>query len=86
MTLDYAVCPHCGCRCEDDEYCAACGRPFDEGVVSTPNVSLLGLLGNGLHTLFNKRERHPAFLDNIEDDPDFDPSWSFLSSNIYNDD
>ena len=30
MTLDYAVCPHCGCRCEDDEYCAACGRMFEE--------------------------------------------------------
>lgn len=30
MTLEYTVCPHCGCRCEDPEYCAACGKLFDD--------------------------------------------------------
>jgi len=85
MTFEYAVCPHCGCQCEDDEYCAACGKLFNEGV-TTRNVSFLGLLGSGLQNVFKKREHHSSFTDNIEDDPDFDPSYSFFSTNIYNDD
>lgn len=85
MTFDYEVCPHCGCQCEDDEYCAACGKLFYEDV-ATHNVSLFGVLRSGLQNVFKKREHQSSFTDKIEDDPDFDPSYSFFSTNIYNDD
>lgn len=90
MTLEYAVCPHCGCRCEDDEYCAACGKLFHEDTVPARKVSFLGLLGNGVRSISKN------FRSNVQDngendfsldqdsDLDFDASWSSLSSNLYN--
>ncbi len=82
MTLDYAVCPHCGCRCEDHEYCAACGKLFhEEDHVAVRNVSIVGLLGSGLRSLFDTKNK--GVLRDDEQDHDYDPSWSILSSNIY---
>jgi hypothetical protein len=67
MTLEYAVCPHCGCRCEDDEYCAACGKLFHEDV-ATRNVSFLGFLGSGLRSVVDKLDA-PYSNEDLSDDP-----------------
>ncbi len=97
MTLDYAVCPHCGCCCEDDEYCAACGKLFDEDKAPTCNVSLLGFMGSGLRLLLRKPakdsrkegwhahspENYPYSLDQ-DSDLDVDSSWAILSTNTHN--
>lgn len=86
MTPDYTVCPHCGCRCEDDEYCAACGNLFHEDHVSTRNDSLLGALGSGLRSLKVAKKSRGYSYSHVNDDPDFDPGWAGLSSNIFNHD
>ncbi len=80
MTLEYAVCPHCGCRCEDDEYCAACGKLFHEDTVPASNVSLLGLLGSGLRSVSSSFE-----LDHKvhEVDASDDPGLAHLPGNSY---
>ncbi|WP_143170822.1 hypothetical protein [Desulfopila aestuarii] len=84
MTLDYATCPHCGCRCEDDEYCAACARPFHD---ETPeqDVSIMGFLEGGLRSQAEKFKLQGIEHDDemLKEEPEFDPTWSFLSSNIY---
>ena len=84
MTLDYAVCPHCGCRCEDDEFCAACGKLFHEDTVLAHKVTFLGHVGKSLRSL--SKSIHPAENGEfeIEEDLEFDPSWSCLSSNVHN--
>lgn len=70
MTFDYAVCPHCGCHCEDDEYCAACGQMFHDEEVPTRNVSLSGLLGSGLRSLQkNFKPDHEVLEVDASDDP-----------------
>ncbi len=51
MTLEYAVCPHCGCRCEDDEYCVACGKLFNDDPIPSRKVSLLEALGSGFQSI-----------------------------------
>lgn len=96
MTLDYTICPHCGCRCEDDEFCAACGKLFHDDPIPTRDVSFLGLLGGALRSLFQKAKEDscgdmknhlltPEFL--LEQaDQETDPSWSMLSSNIHHKD
>ena len=84
MTLEYAVCPHCGCRCEDDEYCAACGKLFDEDLIPNRNVSLLGVLGTGLCSLSKSIRPAEEGDFEIEEDLEFDSSWSCLSSNVHN--
>lgn len=87
MNTDHVICPHCGCRCEDDEFCAACGRLFyEEDHVETPKISLLGFFGSIVRQINTPKEQHHVHFDNIEDDPDFDPSYAFFSTNIYNDD
>lgn len=95
MTLEYTVCPNCGCRCEDDEYCAACGKLFYENTVPARNVSFLGLMGSGLRSLLRKPVKHkegwqahspenaPYSLDQ-DSDLDVDSSWAILSTNIHN--
>lgn len=96
MTLDYTVCPHCGCRCEDPEYCAACGKLFHEDVASGSNASLLEILGSGLRSIAKgsgkqiaqsqKDSIHSLDLGAELIEQDFCPTWSTLSSNINNDD
>ena len=97
MTLEYAVCPHCGCRCEDDEYCVACGKLFQDDPVPARNVSLLGLMGSSMRSLLSKPakdsrkegwythspENYPYSLDQ-DSDLDVDSSWAILSTNIHN--
>ncbi len=78
----YTDCPHCGCRCEDDEYCAACNRLFDEEDTSTQNVSIIGTLASGLCSVFEKKDS--SFMD--EPDATLDPDFSLLSGNIFNHD
>lgn len=90
MTLEYAVCPHCGYRSEDDEYCAACGKLFDDDLLSSQNVSFLEALGSGLRSISrNLRSNLRANGGNEspmdqDSDLDCDASWSTLSSNLYN--
>jgi hypothetical protein len=96
MTLEYAVCPHCGCHCDDDEFCAACGKLFHEAPTPSRDVSILGVLWSGLRSLFqktkedscrDKRNHLPTSEFLLEQaDQETDPSWSFLPSNIYNED
>lgn len=96
MSLEYAVCPHCGCRCEDDDYCAACGKLFHEDVASGSNASLLKILGRGLRSFakgsgkqIDQTQKHSIHsLDKGSEliEQDFCPTWSTISSNIYNDD
>ncbi len=68
MNLDYTSCPHCGCQCEDDEYCAACGKLFDEDMVPTRSASLLGALGSGLRSVINELDA-PDSNEDLSDDP-----------------
>ncbi len=86
MSLDYAICPHCGCHCDDDEFCAACGKLFHDDLTPSRDVSILGVLGSGLRSL--ARSVKPMEEDGLEvkEDLDFCSSWSMLSTNIYNDD
>ncbi len=81
MTLEYAVCPHCGCRCEDDEYCAACGKLFHEDTVPTGNVSIFGLLGSGLRSKSKKLKivGHPV---DFGGDTCLDPEYSSIPGNV----
>lgn len=82
MNSDNVVCPHCGYRSEDDELCVACGKFIHEDDhVAVRNVSTLGILGSGLRSLFNTNNK--GVLKDDEQDHDYDPSWSILSSNIY---
>jgi len=97
MTLDYTICPHCGCRCEDDEYCAACGKLFHEDTVPAHTFSLRRLMGSGLRSSLKKTakdsrkegwhthspENYPYSLDQ-DSDLDVDSSWAILSTNIHN--
>ncbi|MBM9514075.1 hypothetical protein [Desulfogranum marinum] len=85
MTFDYAVCPHCGCHCEDDEYCAACGKLFHDEEVPTRNVSLLGLLGSGLRSVI-KKKRSDDYVYAQDNDVVLDPEYSSLSCNVFNED
>lgn len=80
MNLDYAVCPHCSCHCEEDDYCPGCGRLFDENIVPTPNISLLELLRSGLRSVKNS-----FYLDNKFPDVDAsdDPGLAHLPGNSY---
>lgn len=82
MAFEYAVCPHCGCRCEDQEYCAACGKLFDEDQISTRNISALGLLGKSLLSI----DLQPLKRKKFREEPEFDRTWTSLSSNIFHDD
>lgn len=84
MALDYTPCPHCGCHCEDDEYCAACGKLFHEDTVPARKVSFGEIVGSGMRS-FSKSIR-PAEKGEfeIEEDLEFDSSWSCLSSNVHN--
>ncbi len=94
MTLDYAICPHCGCHCDDDEFCAACGKLFHDDPIPSRDVSILGVIGSGLLSLFQKakedscgdKKNHLPTPESLleQADPEVDPSWSSLSSNIYN--
>ncbi len=84
MTFDYSICPHCGCRCEDIEYCAACSRMFHEDQIPGSDVSVLKILGNGLRSLATSVKSPENQILEVEEDLEFDSSWSCLSSNIYN--
>ena len=83
MNLEYAVCPHCGCHCEDDEYCAACGKLFHEDTVPIRNDSLLRVLGKGLCSVINKIEP-PKIQEDIGEEATLTPlmgsSWSIHHS------
>ncbi len=96
MTLEHIACPHCGCLCEDDEYCAACGKLFHEDMVSGSEASLCEILSRSLRSLTNGSRKQidqtkgsrSHCLDKGAEliEQDFCPTWSALSSNIYNDD
>ena len=95
MTLDYAICPHCGCHCDDDEFCAACGKLFHDDPIPTRDVSFLGLLGSGLRSFFQKAQQSDdkdksdelLNIDYLAEqaDQELDASWSTLSSNRFHD-
>ena len=68
MTLEFAVCPHCGCRCEDDEYCAACGKLFHEDTVPARDVSFLEIIGSGLRSVAKNLDA-PDTTEDLSDDP-----------------
>lgn len=70
MNLDYVVCPHCGCRCEDDEYCAACGNLFHDDPIPSRDVSILGALGSGLRSVIDKLDP-PDTSEDYSDDSGF---------------
>ncbi len=82
MTFDYSICPHCGCRCEDTEYCASCGRMFHEDQVPGSDVSVFKVFRNGLRSL----KFHALSQDEFEEEPEFDRTWAFLPSNIFHED
>ncbi|WP_319548518.1 hypothetical protein [Desulfogranum marinum] len=82
MTLESTVCPHCGCRCEDDEYCAACGKLFDDDLIPNRTISLLEFLGGGLRAV----ELQPLKRKKFREQPEFDRTWTFLPSNIFHED
>lgn len=90
MALDYVICPHCDCRCEDPEYCAACGKLFDDDLNSSRNVSFMEAVGSGLQSISrnlrsNLRTNGEHESSMVQDsDLDCDASWSTLSSNLYN--
>ena len=81
MALDYTTCPHCGCSCEDDEYCAACGKLFHEDTVPTGNVSIFGLLESGLRSKSKKFKivGHPV---DFGGDTCLDPEYSSIPGNV----
>ncbi|MBM9514848.1 hypothetical protein [Desulfogranum marinum] len=90
MDLESTICPHCGCHCEDPEYCAACGKLFDDNLTSSHNVSFLEALGRGLQSISSNLRsnlrangEHESSMDQ-DSDLDCDASWSTLSSNLYN--
>lgn len=80
MTLEYTVCPYCGCRSEDDEYCAACGKLFHEDPTPNRNVSIFGVLESGLRSVKDSFE-----LDHSvpEVDASDDPGLAHLPGNSY---
>ena len=86
MALDYAICPHCGCRCEDDEYCAACARMFDEDQRPTRQLTLGKVICGGLRSQAKRFHVEAIKHDDemFREEPEFDPTWSFLATNIYN--
>lgn len=96
MTLEYTTCPHCGCRCEDPEYCAACGKLFYQEIGCSRKMSPFDLLRSGLSSIVqcsrkrmaqnNEQERHCLDKGTELIEQDFCPTWSGLSSNVYNDD
>lgn len=80
MTLEYAVCPHCGCQCEDSEYCAACGKLFDDDPIVTSKVSFLGFLGRGMRSIISSFELGHKVP---EVDASDDPGLAHLPGNSY---
>jgi len=88
MAFEYVVCPHCGCRGEDDEYCAACGKMFHEDQVATSDVSVLRLLGGGLRSKA-KKLRIVGSSTCLGGDTCLDPEYSSIPGNaaydFYND-
>lgn len=81
MSYNHNICPHCGCRCEDDEYCAACGKLFHEDQVSTRDVSVFGMLKNSIRSSkLRKMDQEEMFKEDLWDDPSLD----FLPGNLFN--
>ena len=78
MTLDYAICPHCGCHCDDDEFCAACGKLFHDDPIPSRDVSVLGALGSGLRNMATHLEK-PQNIQDIGEGGSINPllgsSW-----------
>lgn len=78
-------CPYCGYESEDEELCRACGEVMDDKI-SVRHVSLgqvivgffCKLMGKGIH----ESDHDDLVCDIFENDPDYDPNWSILSSNI----
>ncbi len=86
MSLDQRTCPHCGYKSDDDALCAACGKFFDEeDYVADTNRSVLKTLAYSLEILLSKDKVLGILHDDpvFREEPEFDPTWSFLSSNIY---
>lgn len=85
MNIDYTICPHCGCSCEDDEFCAACGKLFHDDLIPARSVSLFSLLKAGFKsTIRKKKSDDHSYRQN--DDVVIDPEYSSLSYNVFSDD
>ena len=85
MTLEISpktVCPHCGFESEDDELCRACGKLADSNII-VRKVSLTHIFGTFFSRLQGKGFGGADLDDLCKEEPEFDSSWSLLSSNVY---
>jgi hypothetical protein len=77
-----AICPHCGSEFDYEELCRVCGKLAD-GDIPVQKVSLTHIFGSFLSRLQGKRSNGVDLDDLCKEEPEFDSSWSLLSSNVY---
>jgi len=81
-TPPVAVCPHCGFETDNEELCPACGKLI-EADISVRKVSLAHIFGTFFSRLQGKGFGGADLDDLCKEEPEFDSSWSLLSSNVY---